>query len=84
MLNIHNPTDSVLKVQIEGQSYEIGPRGDLIVSDLVALKWKKEIHQFIEVSKPVEKKPEPEVVPEAEPKVEEKKVVLKKGFKLKK
>ena len=51
---IKNPTKNNLKVLFGGNWYELAPDGERIVSDELAVFWKK-IHAFLEIHKAPEK-----------------------------
>jgi len=73
---VKNPTDSELKVQINGRIYEVDAKGETSVPAEVALYWRDNIHGFLILSEESKTtvKPTPIVTPtveETEPVVEE-------------
>jgi hypothetical protein len=53
MITVKNPTDLHVSIVINGETYVVGPYLEVVVSDEVAIAWKK-VHTFLalmEVSK---------------------------------
>lgn len=49
MKTLQNPTDSIVRMQKNGQSYEIAPFGYLDVTDDIAEYWVLNVHKFLQI-----------------------------------
>lgn len=72
---LFNPTASQVAIMFDGNTFVVGPKDTVSVSDEIGAKWLK-VHEFLEAQ--VEVKAKKVEVPKEEPKEEKQEVVEKK------